>query len=146
MHIVIGNTYFVEPQFKKSFVETQRWENAEGDKLTQEIGWRWGSAFITPENETEVKLLEAASQGEMLTFSDFENWELIECWDGCWEDWESVDVDIDNLQEEFEASENSEESWFDEWLREEMNYDNDDCVFDIIGGINISETEDNDIV
>lgn len=122
--------YLIEPTYKKSVVEYELFKHDDGRILTREVGWRWGSFIIhVPETEDELKewantkgfgTISDARDGYGLesnepfppeTFLPNESWdfielddydyEMVEMWDGCWEDWAiNSEEDTSELEEE----------------------------------------------
>jgi hypothetical protein len=87
--------YSIEPEYKKSAWEEQIWENKlnNGKSVTVKVGnlYRWGRFYIKiNENEKESFLKEKS-----ILINDFDEYELIELWDGGCDFW--VDI-VDEYQ------------------------------------------------
>ena len=83
MKIEIGKKYKLEPTYKKSVVDVEHYSGKHGDIDITTV-WRWGSWYVTPQSEFEVGLLEKAMQVDIeLCISGFEDYEMLETWDGC---------------------------------------------------------------
>ena len=90
--------YLIEPEHKKSACEEQIWKNTlKNDKTVNvKVGnlYRWGS-FNIDLNEKEK---EEINKKESVLLNDYENFELIEMWDGGCDFWVEI-VDEDSFTE-----------------------------------------------
>jgi hypothetical protein len=94
MEIEIGKTYSVSPLYKKCFVEAETFINCDDSeqKMIVSTLWRNGTVNVTPQNQDEVDILEAASYAEdddEFEPYQFEEFEFVSTWDGV-----SVDIDF----------------------------------------------------
>jgi hypothetical protein len=135
--------YRVEPTYKKSVVEYRVWRK-DNLTATQEIGWRWGSFVVhVPENEEDmlewVKLKGCESieayrdeygleddeeiplidlmPNENLEWVDMDDYvyDMIETWDGCWEDWSVYGPNLDDDDEKAAIVQRIEECYEENW-------------------------------
>ena len=90
----------IEPSWKKSLIE-RCYYHKDGNTIMIETGWRWGSF----ECETEDDNPPSIESGDDLFATDYDV-EMIETWDGCWEE-----VDSDDCDEETQE-------WLEEFLEE----------------------------
>ena len=95
----------IEPSWKKSIVERQYYHNGDNTVMI-ETGWRWGEF----ECETEDDNVPEISAGDNLWDCGY-SVELLETWDGCWEE-----IDTDDCDEETRE-------WLEEFLEENSYYD-----------------------
>lgn len=89
----------IEPSWKKSIIERQEWIK-DGQKFIYETGWRWG----TFQTETEDDNPPNIQAGDDLWCCGYDV-ELIETWDGCWDDYDYDGCDDETrewLEEFFE--------------------------------------------
>jgi hypothetical protein len=77
------STYKVELADKKAIVETERFVADDGRVVAVSKRWRFGTYHITPQDESDADLLEAARSGDdILCITDFEQFEP-DCVDDC---------------------------------------------------------------
>ena len=95
----------IEPSWKKSLIERMYYHKGD-NTIMVETGWRWGSF----ECETEDDNVPVISAGDDLYATDYDV-ELIETWDGCWEE-----HDMDDCDEETQG-------WLEEFLEENSFFD-----------------------
>lgn len=78
--------YIVSARNKKSTVEQEQWAHQKDfeKSFTREIGWRWGSFYVTMSKEEMENTPKEDEKAEF--FPNFYDGELIETTDGCWED------------------------------------------------------------
>lgn len=138
MNIEIGKTYQVSNKYKKCYVEYEYLKNYDTDPMDTvviETGWRSGNWFVTPQEEHEVEMLVEAmaddfeDELEMNDFSEAENFseaEMIDSWDGCWDDWDWTG---------YKSKEGEELEEFIEEVQEEgmfylldNGFDTDECI------------------
>lgn len=105
-------TYKVSARYKKSTIETEFFVHKEDStkRFHKELGWRWGSFYVdlTPEEFAEI---DPDDEDNEFCPYDYENAELIECIDGCWDEWSFSDNIDEEEQEQLQEaySENYEE-------------------------------------
>lgn len=125
-------TWKVEPTFKKSVIE--RNYITKGDNtLMVETGWRWGEFLVYTEDDNPPNI----EAGVDIYNCDYET-ELVETWDGCWEEVDYDDVDEKTriwLEEFFEEG----NSWMD---LEEHGWVQDECEMIIDCDLDIKRVED----
>lgn len=95
----------IEPSWKKSIIERQYYHNGDNTVMI-ETGWRWGEF----ECETEDENVPTISAGDNLWDCGY-SVEMLETWDGCWEEHDMDECDDETrewLEEFFE-----ENSWLD---------------------------------
>jgi len=145
MKIEIGKAYAVSNKYKKSVLEVIQYQHDDGRGITQELLWRSGLIFVTPTSEEEVELLRAARDEEVEISTDqLSEWEFHSTDDGCYQSFESDDVDIEELESQFEELEESGESdyySFDEYIEEGLGFWLDDSTLNFQSGIDIEEKE-----
>jgi hypothetical protein len=131
----------IEPSWKKSIIERQYFTK-DGNTISVETGWRWGSF----ETETDDENIPNITSGDDLWSCDYEV-ELIETWDGCWEEVDSDDCDEETQEwlEEFLE----ENSWLDleehGWIQTEAEMIIDcDPIFERLDGPNAGKRYDVD--
>lgn len=89
MKIEIGKTYEVNPIYKKSVVEVEHHHSTKFGHIDVTICWRWGTWYVTPQNEDEIKLLKKAMKKNIeLCINNFSDYEMRETWDSCSEELE----------------------------------------------------------
>ena len=94
----------IEPSWKKSIIE-RMYFSKDNNTLVVETGWRWGSF----ECETEDENIPNIESGTDLWSCDHEV-ELIETWDGCWEDYEydgMTDEEIEDIDAQIDEENQS---------------------------------------
>jgi len=110
VQVEIGKTYSITNKWKKSYVEIEEFKDYEGqtgDSIKYETGWRSGTWQITPQDQEEVdQLMDAQAEDweDVLHPNEFQEAEMIESWDGCWDDWDFSGV-TSKSDEELEAFE-----------------------------------------
>lgn len=162
--------YIIEPSYKKSVIEWTSWAkeiNGVNHYLQRELGWRWGSFVINvPETEEEIQafvkeygyedlesLLEDYSvdsieeialpdpEDDEVQLDDYE-YEMLDCWDGCWDDF-AVHVYLEGGLDEDERSELAEamqeiyEEGYEDAI-EEDGWEPMDSGYSIVGGFKIT--------
>jgi hypothetical protein len=98
-------TWRVQPKFKKSITERIFWKK-DGNVFIDETVWRWGEFLVETEDDNPPVL----EPGVDIYSCGYET-ELVECWDGCWND-----RNYDDCDEETEA-------WLEEFLDDNSVYD-----------------------
>jgi hypothetical protein len=98
----------IEPSWKKSIVEREYYHKGDNTVIV-EIGWRWG----TFECETEDENVPEISVGDNLWDCGYDV-ELIETWDGCWEEHYMDDCDEETRE------------WLEEFFEENSYYELED--------------------
>ena len=81
--------WIIHPSWKKSLIERQYYHK-DDNTVMSETGWRWGSFRVETEDENVPNI----SAGDNLWDCGYDV-ELIETWDGCWEE-----NDVDDCDEE----------------------------------------------
>lgn len=132
MNIEIGKTYQVSNKYKKCYVEYEYLKNYDTDPMDTvviETGWRSGNWFVTPQEEHEVEMLVEAMADDFedeLEMNDFSEAEMIDSWDGCWDDWDWTG---------YKSKEGEELEEFIEEVQEEgmfylldNGFDTDECI------------------
>ena len=130
MNIEIGKTYQVSNKYKKRYVEYEYLKNYDTDDVVCiETGWRSGNWFVTPQEEHEVEMLVEAMADDFedeLEMNDFSEEEMIDSWDGCWDDWD---------WSRFKSKEGEELEEFIEEVQDEgecylldNGFDSDECI------------------
>lgn len=146
-------TWKVEPVWKKSVIE-RNYITKDNNSLVVETGWRWGEFLVYTDDDNPPNI----ESGVDIYNCGYET-ELIETWDGCWEDYDYDDCDDETtewLEEFFEEG----NSWLDlecdhEWLQDEcemiidcdlkitkLNDDNSETDVVIYTGENPNKTDD----
>ena len=91
--------YLIEPEYKKSACEEQIWNNTlkNGKPVSVKVGnlYRWGSFYIELTEREKEELLKK----DQVVLNDYEDFELIEMWDGGCDFWVNI-VDEDDFTEE----------------------------------------------
>ena len=95
----------VQPTWKKSVIERQEWIK-DGQRFIYETGWRWGEFTVYTEDDDPPKI-----EAGVDIYSCGYDTELIETFDGCWDDY-----DYDDCDEETQA-------WLEEFLEENSVFD-----------------------
>jgi len=103
----------IEPRIKKSFLESYIFER-NGVRAHLEIGWRWGSVWLQLSPDEYLP-----SMDDIIEFEGYENWELNDCWDSCWEDWTvlrdySKEDSVQAQEERARLEETLQRAWNDE--------------------------------
>ena len=142
MDFKIGKTYSVQPLYKKCFVESETFIHCDDpeQKMVVNILWRNGCVNVTPQNQEEVDILEAANyaeDGDEFEPYQFEDAEFLSTWDG-------VSVDIDFVGNQTDEQKESLEEGYDEEgfsFLEEEGYDSDESNVVMHGELEIFEFE-----
>jgi hypothetical protein len=124
-------TWKVEPTWKKSVIERNYLTNGD-NTLMIETGWRWGEFLVYTDDDNPPKI----EAGVDIYNCEYET-ELIETWDGCWEDRDYDDCDDETREwlEEFLE----ENSWLD---LEEHGWAQDECEMIIDCDLKITRMND----
>lgn len=96
-------TWKVEPTFKKSVIE-RIYMVKDDNRICVETGWRWGEFLVFTEDDNPP----AIGMGVDIYSCDYET-EMLETWDGCWEE---VDYDCDE----------DTQQWLEEFFEEGNSY------------------------
>ena len=99
-------TWKVEPTFKKSVIE-RNYLTKDGNTVMVETGWRWGEFLVYTDDDNPPNI----ESGVDIYGCEYET-ELLETFDGCWEDVDYDDCDDETrefLEEFFEEG----NSWLD---------------------------------
>lgn len=145
MNLEIGKAYVVNNKYKKSVVEKGEYVNTENNEtIYRTIVWRSGTFIVTPQSDDEIKKLQACLNEEAnFAPSEFDEWEFDSTWDGCYEEWESDDVDMDEITSKWEEIEDTEEGedyfGLEGYIEEALEYGLEDTEFTIEGGIVIED-------
>ena len=95
--------YLIEPELKKSVCEEQIWQNTLGNNKTVNVKvgnlYRWGSFYIDLNDKEKEEL----KKKENILINDYDNFELLEMWDGGCDFW--VDIVDESLYTEQELEE-----------------------------------------
>jgi hypothetical protein len=127
-------TWKVEPTFKKSVIE-RNYLTKDGNTVMVETGWRWGEFLVYTDDDNPPNI----ESGVDIYDCDYET-ELVETFDGCWEDVDYDDCDDETrewLEEFFE-----ENSWLD---LEEHGWSQDECEMIIDCDLKITKVNDDGI-
>lgn len=142
MEIKIGKTYSVSPLYKKCFVEAETFINCDDDeqKMIVSTLWRNGTVNVTPQNQDEVDILEAASYAEdddEFEPYQFEEHEFVSTWDGV-----SVDIDFVGGQTD-EKKQYLDEGYLEDgfFFLEAEGYDSEESNIVMHGELEIEEVE-----
>ena len=96
---VVRKRYIIKPEYKKSALEEQIWTNTlvNGKQVTVKVGnlYRWGSFYIDLSDCEKENLLKKDS----VLLNEYEDYELIEMWDGGCDFWVDI-VDEDSYNED----------------------------------------------
>lgn len=96
----------IEPSWKKSIIE-RCYYHKDGNTIMIETGWRWGTFETETEDDSPPKI----ESGTDLWCCDYEV-EMIETWDGCWEEHDMDECD-EETQEWLEEFFDEGNSWLD---------------------------------
>ena len=94
----------VKPEWKKSIIERQHMTK-DGQEIIIETGWRWGEFIVYTDDDNPPNI----EPGVDIYNCDYET-ELVETFDGCWEE-----VDYDDCDEETQA-------WLEEFFEDGNNW------------------------
>ena len=122
----------VEPTWKKSVIE-RNYLTKDGNTVMVETGWRWGEFTVYTDDDNPPDI----EAGVDIYNCEYET-ELIETWDGCWEDYDYDDCDDETrewLEEFFEEG----NSWLD---LEENGWSQDECEMIIDCDLKITKIND----
>mgnify|MGYP003338025686 CR=1 FL=1 len=122
----------VQPEWKKSVLERQHMHK-DGQTVILETGWRWGE-FIVDTDDDNPPNIEA---GVDIYSCGYET-ELVETFDGCWEEHDFDDCD-EETQEWLEEFFDEGNSWLD---LEEHGWIMDDCEMIIDCDLIIEKVEE----
>ena len=117
--------YTIEPEYKKSACEEQIWSNTiNGKTVLVKVGnlYRWGSFYISLNDSQKEDLLKKDS----VVINDYEDFELIEMWDGGCDFW----VDIVNEDQYSETELEEINKLIYSWPEDNDNYEEDDESYD----------------
>lgn len=128
----------VSPKYKKSVEEVEFFVNGDGERISCSVLWRSGEYIIRPTCPEEEEMLENLDDAFVFEVTAFEDWELIETWDGC-----SEDISYYGVKDEERIAlmeESYEENGF--WdMCEEFDFQPDDCEIFIHNGVNVEPFE-----
>lgn len=77
-------TFIIRAQYKKSTIEREHWHK-DGSEVIRETGWRGGSFYITTEDDNPPDI-DLENPDDFDVYENDYECELIECFDGCWEE------------------------------------------------------------
>jgi hypothetical protein len=98
-------TWSVKPTWKKSIIERQEWFK-DGQSFVYETGWRWGEFLVYTEDDNPPEI----EAGVDIYNCDYDT-ELVECSDGCWDDYD------------FDGCDEKTREWLEEFLEENSVFD-----------------------
>lgn len=131
--------YLIEPEYKKSACEEQIWNNTlkNGKPVSVKVGnlYRWGSFYVELTEREKEELLKK----DQVVLNDYEDFELIEMWDGGCDFWVNI-VDEDDFTEEeleeinallysTEDDEEEDDECYDEEKMEINGWHETDCEY-----------------
>lgn len=131
--------YLIEPEYKKSACEEQIWNNTlkNGKPVSVKVGnlYRWGSFYVELTEREKEELLKK----DQVVLNDYEDFELIEMWDGGCDFWVNI-VDEDDFTEEeleeinallysTEDDEDEDDECYDEEKMEINGWHETDCEY-----------------
>jgi len=133
-------TYLIQPKYKKSIEEVEEWVQSKEPYLTfrTEIFWRSGSYLVHVQDQEELDLLTRLHENDLtLMLEDFQDFELLDTWDGVSEDYYVMDVKGNYLDTEEDAVavellEAYQEEWSDALY--ERDFDSEGCQTNIYNG------------
>jgi hypothetical protein len=142
--IEVGKPLIITPQVKKSVTEVEMFTHPEKERrgLNTETLWRSATFLVIPKDEMECILLGSCIEhDEEFCTDNFEEWEMLDCWDGCMEEFVFYygwsDEDKEAFQKEYEESDMS----MYEFAAEHKGYVGQECIYYIENGINVEEHE-----
>lgn len=145
MNIEINKPYSVSNRWKKTFVESTFFSNAEEEEVEKIIIWRSGTFIITPRSQAEVDVLTMAQTEdyELSTIlTDFEDFEYDCTYDGVSEDYYSDEIEnIDGLVEQFYEDEELSDEYFSfsDYIEDGLGFELDENCVLIEGSIVVEE-------
>ena len=98
-------TWSVEPTWKKSIIERQEWSK-DGQSFIYETGWRWGEFLVYTDDDNPPNI----EAGVDIYCCGYET-ELVETWDGCWDDYD------------YDGCDDETREWLEEFLEENSVFD-----------------------
>lgn len=132
-------TFKITTEYKKNVVEIDFWTK---DDITirRETGWRWGTGYITVQDEDEKENLMSDVDSEEVNVYDYE-FELDNLDDGCWED---VEYPEDMSEEEQERlNELWDEDSYSAWEEDGWSVSDSELWFN--GPIKLEKVEDENV-
>jgi len=140
--IEVGKPVVITPKFKKSVVEVEMFTHPDGKGLNTETLWRSGTFLVIPKDEMEcIYLGSCMEQDDEFCTDNFEEWEMLDCWDGCMEEIvfynDRTDDEKEAIREEYEES----DMGLYEFIAEEKGYIGQECIYYIENGIIVEEHE-----
>lgn len=152
MKIEIGKTYEISPHYKKCLFEIEGFVKEETKQsVNTEIMWRSGTFRVTVINNDEAVELQSClgEDGDVFDFESYEDVEMIDCWDGCAEDYVFYGPNWTDEQQEqlLEDYENDDDGFgMYDFLTSNMGFSATWCNFQIHNGVVAEEVEKTDIV
>jgi DNA-directed RNA polymerase subunit RPC12/RpoP len=125
-------TWKVEPTWKKSVIE-RNYLTKDGNTVMVETGWRWGEFTVYTDDDNPPNI----EAGVDIYNCEYET-ELVETFDGCWEEVEYDDCD-DETREWLEEFFDEGNSWLD---LEEHGWTQDECEMIIDCDLEITKIND----
>ena len=108
--------YLIEPKWKKSVIEISYYEKViDGITVyaTHEEGYRWGSFVVHVESDDELP----DPEGDGFLAENYD-YELIDCWDGCWGHWEveagndpEGKIDLEAIEDTLDEIDLEDDGW-----------------------------------
>ena len=147
--------YLIEPEYKKSAYDEQIWNNTlkNGKPVSVKVGnlYRWGSFYIELTDIQKEDLLKK----ESVLLNDYEEFELIEMWDGGCDFWVDIVDEDDFTEEELEEinallystpedDEDEDDECYDEEKMEINGWCETDCEYTLSGPYKLDKVEEND--
>jgi hypothetical protein len=126
-------TWKIQNYNKKSAVERQFWYK-DGMTIVKEEGYRWGTWTCESAERPDIDLDNPDGWEQ---YSQDQDWEMEEMYDGCWVDWQFPE---DMPEEE---QERLQEIWNEEFFEglENEGWSNDDTEFWIYGPIQLTNED-----
>lgn len=138
-----GSFYINIPDFEEEIIE---WANTISKqpsyyKTVDEVLNDYGYESVEELKSSDIFL--PSTDEEHIELDDYDT-EMIDCWDGCWEDWcvyvpHDFELDFDSIREEVEEGWN-EESWD---YMQENGWNEEDCYFEICCNPKFYEVDEN---
>ena len=98
-------TWSVKPEWKKSVIERQEWTK-DGQSFIYENGWRSGEFLVYTDDDNPPDI----ESGVDIYSCGYET-ELVECFDGCWDDYD------------YDGCDDETREWLEEFLEDNSVFD-----------------------
>ena len=123
--------YLIEPEYKKSAQEEQIWENKleNGKSVQLKVGnlYRWGTFHIKLSESQKEEISKQAS----ILINDYDDFELIEMWDGGCDFWVDIVYEDEYSEEELDEINKLIYKWAEDNRPEDADdEDEDDEIYD----------------